>query len=79
MFGCIDRGHGLKGKQNMITNDQDLVEMYAAYKNKHDILLWCYFESDDVSKQRKRPVTSTALKRNAPPSKRTCESTIIAV
>ena len=51
-FGYIDPGHGLKGKQNVITSDQDLVEMYAAYKNKHGILLWCYFESD-VSKQRK--------------------------
>ena len=51
--------------------------MYAAY-NKHDILLWCYFVSDDILKQRTRPATNTVSTR-MPPQKRTCESTIVAV
>ena len=77
-FGYIDPGHRLKGKQNVITCDQDLVEIYTVYKNKRDILLWCYVECEDVSKQRKRSATAKQSKQT-PALKRMCESTIVAI
>ena len=76
-FGYITPGHGLKGKLNSITAEQDLLEMYSVYKNKHNILLWCYVGAEDP--KRKRPATTTSSK-HAPTAKRSsCESTINAV
>lgn len=39
--GYILPGHGLKGKHHFISSDDDLAEMYIAFKGKLDILLWC--------------------------------------
>lgn len=39
--GYIEPGHGLKGKQRWLTNDQDLTAMYAVYEKKLEVLLWC--------------------------------------
>ena len=75
-YGYINPGHGLKGKLKSITTEQDLVEMYSEYKNKHDILLWCYVGCEDP-KQHKRPATSTSSKQAPAPKRNTCESTII--
>ena len=76
-LGYITPGQGLKGKMNSITTEQDLVEMYSVYKNKRNVLLWCYVGGED-SMQRKRPATSTSKQTSA--TKRTaCESTINAV
>ena len=60
-FGYIEPGHGLKGKLKLLTTDQDLVEMYSVYKTKREILLWCYVESGDPTKQRKQPAASTSF------------------
>ncbi len=40
-LGYISPGHGLKGKLNPLTCDEDLKDMYVEYKNKRDIMLWC--------------------------------------
>lgn len=40
-LGYISTGHGLKGKLNPLSCDEDLTDMYAEYKGKRDILLWC--------------------------------------
>ena len=40
-LGYISPGHGLKGKLNPLTGDEDLEDMYGEYKNKRDIMLWC--------------------------------------
>ena len=39
-LGYISPGHGLKGKLNPLTGDEDLEDMYGEYKNKRD-MLWC--------------------------------------
>ena len=36
LFPC----HGLKGKQRVIENDEDVVAIYADYKGKRIITLW---------------------------------------
>ena len=40
--GYISPGHGIKGNQNPLEVDDDLVEMYTEYQSKREILLW-YF------------------------------------
>ena len=81
-FGYITPGHGLKGKLNSITTEQDLVEMYYVFESRRNILLWCYVGTEDP-KQRKRPATRVATStssKHTPAAKRpTCESTIDAV
>ncbi len=41
-IGYISPGHGMKGKQNALFVDDDLIEMYGEYRRKREILLWCY-------------------------------------
>ena len=45
-MGFIEPGHGAKGKQHWIVDDDDLCDMYKTYK---DIMLWVYLGT------RKRP------------------------
>lgn len=39
-FGYIQRGHGVKGKQFSITDDQDVCSMYSEYRGRREIILW---------------------------------------
>ena len=39
--GYIIPGHGLRGKQEWLCEDSDLIDMYTLYKGKKDLLLWC--------------------------------------
>ena len=61
-MGYICPGHGFKGKQNTIRNDEDLVAMYnVAYQKKKEIFLRCYalFPGNDASEKdapQKRPL-----------------------
>lgn len=41
-FGFIEPGHGLKGKKEWITTDEDVEEMFEKHNGKKDITLWCY-------------------------------------
>lgn len=65
--GYISPGHGMKGKQNPLEVDDDLVEMYAEYQSKREILLWCFatIEENSVAvpetqKSRKRDRNSSS-------------------
>ena len=73
-LGYIDPGRGLKGKQQWITQDDDLAEMYDKY-GKRDILLWCLKKLDDPpgadgSKSKKKSVSE-----GVPTAKRLKQST----
>jgi len=46
-LGYIEPGHGLKGKTQWLTEDDDLNEMYAKYSQKQEVLLWCLKAIDD--------------------------------
>ena len=48
-MGFIEPGHGAKGKQQWIVDDDDFCDMYKTYKGKKDITLWVYLGT------RKRP------------------------
>ena len=41
-MGFIEPGHGAKGKQHWIVDDDDLRHMYKTYEGKKDIMLWVY-------------------------------------
>ena len=70
-IGYIEPGHGLKGKQQTLIDDDDIDEMYDMYKNKRcGITLWWYTcvdgDTDRFSKKR----TSLDSEDKAPRSKR---------
>ena len=72
-MGYIEPGHGKKGKQRELSDDEDLVQMYTLHKRKHDILLWCYGDvgeqaSASTSKSRKR--ARSCERASLPPSKK---------
>ena len=55
-FGYIQRGHGVKGKQFSITDDQDVCSMYSEYQGRKEIILWmkiCKLRDDGSRKRRK--------------------------
>ncbi len=39
--GYLEPGHGLKGRQQWLVQDEDLQEMYAMYQKRREIMLWC--------------------------------------
>ena len=52
VFGFIAPGHGFKGKQEKITTDAELADMYRIHKTKKRIMLW--LKCKPVSEVRKR-------------------------
>ena len=62
-IGYIEPGHGLKGKNRWLNNDEDLLEMYGLYGKRKEITLWC--QAIDISQyKRKRSIeVSTATKK----------------
>lgn len=41
-IGYIEPGHGLKGKQKWLLDDNDVSEMYAVHKNKREVMLYAF-------------------------------------
>ena len=73
-FGYIEPGHGLKGRQQWVVQDDDLKQMYRSYSKRSEILLWCIRPSTGTQTQRKRgrsessdearPASSERVKRS---------------
>ena len=40
--GFIEPGHGAKGRQQWLTDSEDLKDMYSLHQYKNEILFWCY-------------------------------------
>ena len=40
LFGYIQRGHGMRGKQFSITEDNDIRSMYDEYQGRREIIMW---------------------------------------
>ena len=71
-FGYIEPGHGLKGRQQWLVQDEDLDNMYTSYGKRFEVLLWCILLQSEKNTQRKRSNESEANK----PPKRTCSTQI---
>ena len=73
--GYVRPGHGMKGKQLELMNDDDLQDMYECFK-KRDVLLWCYSDKASADQpstsgtQRKHPITITDDLDDPPKPKR---------
>ena len=63
--GYIIPGHGLRGKQEWLCEDSDLIDMYTLYKGKKD-LLWCLPRNTTHAKSRKRGKASSPTPSKAP-------------
>ena len=88
-MGYISPGHGMKGKLNPLTCDEDLEDMYAEYKSKNDIMLWCstpleHSKSDvrtEKKQRKKRSLTFDQPREEVPqpPKKQGCAQKITDV
>ena len=54
--GYIQRGHGQKGKQFLISGDSEITEMYAVYQGKQDIMLWMKVKSGNPRKRKQSSI-----------------------
>ena len=52
LFGYITPGHGMKGKQEKITTDVELSEMYKVHKKKKRVMLWLKCKPKIVARKR---------------------------
>ena len=64
LFGYITPGHGMKGKQETISTDEELVSMYDLHKKRKRILLWLKCKSKSVKR------SLVCGPNDAPPGKR---------
>ena len=58
-IGYVEPGHGWKGKQMWLNNDEDIDDLYRVCRKVKTILLWCYLPDITIAKtQRKHALTS---------------------
>ena len=85
-MGYISPAHGLKGKLNPLTCDEDLEDMYAEYKSKPDVLLWCSTppnksDASTEKNRKKRSLNTCKSHEEVPPptKKQACAEKIVDV
>ena len=60
-FGYIEPGHGVKGCQHWIVTDDDIADMYKAYRGKKELIMWCHLYVEPiVGKKTKRSSSEPA-------------------
>ena len=70
-IGYIEPGHGLKGKQRTLIDNDDIDEMYDMYKRKRCyITLWCCTCVNGGTERPSKKRRSLVSKDKAPPPKR---------
>ena len=55
--GYVSLGHGARGKQQWLSDDIDLDDMYEEYDGKKEITIW-FYQSEDKNKKGKRSACS---------------------
>ena len=70
--GYIQRGHGQKGKQFLISSDSEIADMYCVYQGKQDIMLWMKVKSGNPRKRKR----SSSVREQAGNSKGSTSSDI---
>ena len=70
-LGFIEPGHGLRGKQKWINEEDELKEMYDLHQGKDQIILWCFHTVlPQPTRPLKRPRESDTLAQNKPKASR---------
>ena len=67
-IGYIEPGHGMRGKQQWLTSDENLSDMYHTFAGKNEIILWCYSPLPTSAHTGKRP--RSELRRTPSPERR---------
>ena len=70
LLGYFEPGHSFKGKQLLLTNDDELKNMYLEHRRRKSIYLWIKPSPQNKTNQGKRPRDSTAAEEVVPPMKR---------
>ena len=69
-LGYLTPGHGFKGKQLLLTSDEDIVKMYGEHQGRRSINLWIQIKA----KQHKRPNESSITPTPQAKKAKACES-----
>ena len=79
-IGYISSGHGLKGRQIWLNDDNDVEEMYKTCHGRKEITLWCLVtrKDDTVEPSSKRPHTSLGGRENLPMTKAANKAELIS-
>ena len=64
-FGYIEPGHGLRGKKEWLSMDDDITEMLQIHKDKKEVMLWCYSHKEKRS-GRSRSQSPAISERSVP-------------
>ena len=63
-LGYIEPGHGSKGKQQWLTSNEDLMDMYTTHNGKKEILLWGYSKDQSRKRRASSPGNQESSKRS---------------
>ena len=74
--GFIEPGHGLKGKQHWISDEEDIETMYACFKGKREIVMWCLLTSPASASLVKKKSEKVIENENGPAPPPTKKSAI---
>ena len=69
-MGYVKLGHGVRGKQRWLLNNDDLADMYEAYSGKTEIMLWEYAPTIESSSQSGRKRSRSPLPPEKEPKSR---------
>ncbi len=72
-IGYIEPGHGLKGKQRWLTDNDDIEEMYDCFKGRNEIVMWCLPATNAGTSSKKRTFSTSGNDKDTdgvPPPKK---------
>ncbi len=73
-LGYIEPGHGLRGKQQWLTRECDLEDMYKSLKSKAEVTIWCFRPGSPSDKQSRKRASSESTDPQQTPAKTRRES-----
>ena len=59
-LGYITPGHGARGAQRWMVDEDDIADMYKEYEGRKEVMLWFYSSEKETSKQTKKRSHSPA-------------------
>ena len=79
-FGYLQRGHGTKGRQYAITDDDNIKNMYEEYKGKAEILLWIkvHISPKSTSESQKRQRADKEIDGESEPKRQKSSSNYLS-
>ncbi len=78
-LGYIEPGHGLRRKQQWLTRECDLEDMYRSLKSKKEITIWCFRPSSPSDKHSRKRASSEGADPPGKTRRESCAKSITEV